>query len=88
MGGFLFVATMVVFLSAIAGIFLKMPVFNLLISGAFALISSAYILYTTSAIINGGEDNYIMATISLFVSIFNLFISLLQILSAFSGNRD
>ena len=88
LGGFLFVATMVVFLAAIAGIFLKMPVFNLLISGAFALISSAYILYTTSEIINGGEDNYIIATASLFVSIFNLFVSLIQILSAFAGNRD
>jgi modulator of FtsH protease len=88
LGGFLFVATMVVFLGAIAGIFLDMPIFRILISGAFTLISSAYILYTTSAIINGGEDNYIMATISLFVSIFNLFVSLLQILGAFSGNRD
>jgi modulator of FtsH protease len=61
---------------------------NLIISGAFALISSAYILFTTSAIINGGETNYIMATASLYVSIFNLFLSLVQILSAFAGNRD
>lgn len=88
MAGFLFVATMVVFLGAIGGIFLKMPVFNLMISGAFALISSAYILYTTSEIINGGETNYIMATASLYVSIFNLFVSLIQLLSAFAGNRD
>lgn len=88
LGGFLFVATMVVFLGAIAGMFLQMPIFNIILSGAFALISSAYIMYTTSAIINGGEDNYIMATASLFVSIFNLFISLIQILSAFAGNRD
>jgi modulator of FtsH protease len=88
LGGFLFVAIMVVFLAAIAGIFLQMPIFNVIISGAFAVISSGYILYTTSAIINGGEDNYIMATISLFVSIFNLFLSLLQILGAFSGNRN
>lgn len=88
LGGFLFVATMGIFLASIAGIFLNMPILNILISGAFALISSAYILYTTSAIINGGEDNYVMATISLFISIFNLFVSLLQILGAFSGNRD
>jgi modulator of FtsH protease len=88
LGGFLFVATMVVFLGSIASIFLKMPVFSTIISGAFALISSAYIMYTTSEIINGGENNYIMATASLFVSIFNLFISLVQILTAFSGNRD
>lgn len=88
LGGFLFVATMVVFLGAIAGIFLKMPVFNIIISGAFALISSAYIMFTTSEIINGGEDSYIMATASLYVSIFNLFVSLIQILSAFAGNRE
>lgn len=88
LGGFLFVAIMVAFLASIAGIFLKMPILNILISGAFAVISSAYILFTTSQIINGGEDNYIMATVSLFVSIFNLFVSLLQILGAFSGNRD
>jgi modulator of FtsH protease len=88
LGGFLFVTTMMVFLASLAGIFLKMPIFNIMISGAFAIISSAYILYTTSEIISGGEDNYIMATISLFVSIFNLFLSLIQILSFFSGNRD
>ncbi len=88
LGGFLFIATMVVFLAAIAGIFIKLPIFNILISGAFALISSAYILFTTSELISGGETDYIMATISLYVSIFNLFVSLIQILSAFSGNRD
>jgi modulator of FtsH protease len=88
LGGFLFIATMVVFLGALAGIFIKAPVFSLIISGAFALISSAYILFTTSEIINGGETNYIMATASLYVSIFNLFVSLIQILGAFTGNRD
>jgi modulator of FtsH protease len=88
LGGFLFIATMVIFLAAIAGIFLKMPILNLLISGGFALISSAFILFTTSQIINGGEDSYIMATASLYVSIFNLFVSLIQLLSAFAGNRD
>lgn len=88
LGGFIFVASAGLFLAALAGIFLNMPILNILISGAFALISSAYILYTTSAIINGGEDNYVMATISLFISIFNLFVSLLRILGAFAGNRD
>jgi modulator of FtsH protease len=88
LGGFLFVASMVVFLAAIAGIFLKMPLFNVIVSGAFALISSAYIMYTTSNIINEGEDSYIVAAASLFVSIFNLFVSLVQILGVFAGNRD
>lgn len=88
LGGVLFIAAMVVFFGGVAGIFLKIPVFSLIISGAFAVISSAYILYTTSAIIQGGEDNYIMATASLYVSIFNLFVSLTRILGAFAGNRD
>jgi modulator of FtsH protease len=88
LGGFLFIAFWSVFLAAIAGIFLKIPAFNLIISGAIALISAAYIMFQTSEIIHGGEDNYIMATISLYVSIFNLFVSLLQILSSFAGNRD
>ena len=87
MGGFLFVAVMVALLAMIANIFLQLPVLQLAISAAFMLISSGLILMQTSAIINGGETNYITATVSLFVSIYNLFISLLNILSAFSG-RD
>jgi len=58
----------------------------LAISAAFVLFSSACILYQTSAIIHGGERNYIMATISLYVSIYNLFVSLLQLIGAFSGD--
>ena len=63
----------------------KMPALQLVISGAFAIISSAFILYTTSQIINNGERNYIMATISLYIAIFNLFVSLLRILSFFGA---
>lgn len=88
LGGFIAVAAMVAFMAAIASIFFQMPMLNLLISGAFALISSAFILYTTSQIISGGERNYIMATISLYIAIFNLFVSLLRILSIFTGNRN
>jgi modulator of FtsH protease len=88
MGGFLAVAMMTAFLAGIASIFFQMPMLNLLISGAFALISSGFILYTTSQVINGGERNYIMATISLYIAIFNLFVSLLRILGALSGNRN
>lgn len=87
LGGFLFVAVMVALLAMIAGIFFQMPMLQLIISAAFVLISSGLILMETSAIISGGETNYIMATVSLFVSLFNLFISLLQILSAFSGRE-
>lgn len=87
LGGFLFVAMMVAFLAMIAGIFFQIPALQLIISAAFVLISSGLILFQTSEIINGGETNYISATVSLFVSIYNLFISLLNLLSAFSG-RD
>lgn len=87
LGGFLFVAVMVALLGMVAGLFFNLPALQLIISAAFILISSGLILFQTSEIIHGGETNYIMATVSLFVSIYNLFISLLNILSAFS-NRD
>lgn len=87
MSGFLFVAVMVAILAMLANIFLAIPMINLAISAAFVLISSGLILVQTSEIIHNGETNYISATVSLFVSIYNLFLSLLNLLSAFSG-RD
>jgi modulator of FtsH protease len=80
MGGFLFAGIMVVFLAAIANIFLAMPALSLAVSGAIILLMSGFILFDTSRIINGGETNYIMATYGLYLSIFNIFISLLSIL--------
>ena len=71
----------------ISTIFFHIPVMQLVISAAFMLISSGLILFQTSEIIHGGETNYISATVSLFVSIYNLFVSLLNILSAFSGRE-
>jgi modulator of FtsH protease len=88
MGGFLFIAILAAFIAGIANIFLQMPLLQVIISGAFAVVSAGYILFTTSTIIQGGERNYIVATVSLFVSLFNLFLSLLQILSFFAGRRD
>lgn len=87
LSGFLFVAMMVVLLAMIAGIFFQIPALQLLISSAFVLISSGLILFQTSEIIHGGETNYISATVSLYVSIYNLFVSLLNLLSAFSGRE-
>jgi len=78
---------MVALLAMIAGIFFQTPILQLTISAAFVLISSGLILFQTSQIIHGGETNYISATVGLFVSIYNLFLSLLQLLGAFSG-RD
>lgn len=87
LAGFLFIGTMVAVLAMIAGLFFQMPALQLTISAIFVLISSGLILFQTSEIIHGGETNYISATVALFVSIYNLFLSLLQLLSAFSG-RD
>jgi modulator of FtsH protease len=87
LAGFLFAAMMVAFLAMIAGVFFALPALQLIISAAFMLISSGLILFQTSEIIHGGERNYIAATVSLYVSIYNLFISLLNLLSSFSG-RD
>ena len=86
MGGFLFAGFMVVFIVAIANIFLAMPALSLAVSGAIILLMSGFILYDTSRIINGGETNYIMATYGLYLSIFNIFISLLQILGIMSDD--
>lgn len=87
LSGFLFVAVMIAFLAMIAGIFIQIPGLQLAISAAFMLIASGLILFQTSEIIHGGETNYIAATVSLFVSIYNLFLSLLNLLSAFSGRE-
>ena len=86
MGGFLFAGMMVVVIAALANIFLEMPALSLAISGAVILLMSGFILFETSNIINGGETNYIMATYSLYLSIFNIFISLLQILGIMSDD--
>lgn len=87
LGGFLTIALIVVILASLAGLFFPMPMLQIVISAAAVLIFSGFILYDTSRIINGGERNFIMATISLYLDIFNLFINLLQLLAAFSG-RD
>ena len=76
MGGFLFVGALVAMLAGLGAIFFQIPALSLAVSAAFVLIASGLILYETSAIIHGGETNYVMATVSLFVSLFNLFTSL------------
>ncbi|EAT12589.1 Bax inhibitor-1/YccA family protein [Bermanella marisrubri] len=80
MGGFLTVGIIVGFLAGLGAIFFEMPALSLAVSAMFVLLMSGLILYETSNIINGGETNYIMATTTLFVSIFNLFTSLLHLL--------
>ncbi len=87
MGGFLMVGILVAFLAGLAAFFFSMPGLSLAVSAMFVLLMSGLILYQTSAIVNGGETNYILATITLFVSIFNLFTSLLHLLGAFGGDE-
>ncbi len=87
MGGFLMVGILVAFLAGLAAFFFSMPGLSLAVSAMFVLLMSGLILYQTSEIVNGGETNYILATITLFVSIYNLFTSLLQLLAAFSGEE-
>ena len=87
LSGFIFIAIVCAILMTIVGLFTQIPALSLGISALFVLISSAMILFQTSIIIQGGERNYIMATISLYVAIYNLFVSLLQLFAAFGGNN-
>jgi len=80
MGKFLAIGILVAFLAAIGNVFFQIPALGLAISSMFVLLMAGLILYQTQQIIRGGETNYIMATVTLFVSIFNLFTSLLHLL--------
>jgi modulator of FtsH protease len=87
MGGFLMVGLLVAVVAMVANIFLNIPALSLSISAAVVMIMSGLILFDTSRIINGGETNYIRATLSLYLNVYNLFIHLLHLLTALSG-RD
>jgi modulator of FtsH protease len=87
MGGFLFAGMMVVVLAMVANLFLQIPALTLAVSSGIILLMSGFILFDTSRIIRGGETNYIMATYGLYLSIFNIFISLLQLLGIMSGDE-
>lgn len=85
MGGFIMVGVLVAFLAGIGALIFNIPALSLAVSAMFILLMSGYILYLTSSMIHGGETNYIMATIGLYVAIYNLFTSLLHLLGAFAG---
>jgi modulator of FtsH protease len=87
MGGFLFAGMVIAVLAGLAAMFFKVPALALAVSAMVALLSAGLILFETSRIVNGGETNYVMATVSLFVSLFNLFTSLLS-LFGFGGSND
>lgn len=88
MGKFLFVGMILVLLAAVANIFFQIPALSLTIAVAVVGIFSAYILYDISRIVTGGETNYIVATLSVYLDIYNVFVSLLNLLMAFTGERD
>jgi len=86
MGGFLMVGILVAFLAGLGAVFFEVPALSLVVSSMFVLLMAGLILYQTSQIIHGGETNYIMATVTLYVSIFNLFTSLLHLLGFMGGD--
>ncbi|MGF1688639.1 Bax inhibitor-1/YccA family protein [Photobacterium japonica] len=88
LNGMLMAGFIAIIVAVVANIFLQMPMLSLAISGMFVMFSSAAILLTTQSIVRGGETNYISATVTLYVSIYNLFISLLQILGIMGGGDD
>jgi len=85
MGGFLLAGIVTAFLAGLGAIFFDMPALSVAVSAVFVLLMAGLILYETSNIIHGGETNYIMATVTLYVSIFNLFTSLLHLLGFMNG---
>jgi modulator of FtsH protease len=87
MGGFLVAGILVAFLAGLGAIFFSMPGLALAVSAMFVLLMCGLILYQTSQLVSGGETNYILATVTLYVSIYNLFTSLLHLLGAF-GRDD
>lgn len=87
MGSFLMVGILVAFLAGLGAVFFEMPGLALAVSAMFVLLMAGLILYETSNIIQGGETNYVMATVTLYVAIYNLFTSLLHLLGAFGSEE-
>jgi|PlaIllAssembly_1097288.scaffolds.fasta_scaffold197950_2 modulator of FtsH protease len=88
LGKFLLVGVIVLMLAVVANVFFASATVHLAILAAFVLISSLLILYQVNSIVRGGETNYVSATLTLYVSVYNLFTSLLQLLGIFGGDRD
>ena len=87
MGSFLMVGILVAFLAGLGAVFFEMPGLSLAVSAMFVLLMAGLILYETSNIIHGGETNYVMATVTLYVAIYNLFTSLLHLLGALGSHE-
>ncbi len=87
-GKFLFAGMILILLAAVANIFFQIPAMSLTIAAAAVGIFSAYILYDISRIVHGGETNYVTATLAVYLDIYNVFVSLLQLIMALTGERD
>jgi modulator of FtsH protease len=88
MSKFLFAGVIVLLVAIVANIFLQIPALSLAISAAAALLFSAYLLYDLANIVQGGETNYVSATLAVYLDIYNIFVSLLNLIMAFGGERD
>ncbi len=88
LGKFLFAGVILILIAALANAFFQVPALSLAISALAVAIFSAYILYDINRIVQGGEDNYVTATLSVYLSIYNIFVSLVHLLLAFTGQRD
>jgi FtsH-binding integral membrane protein len=88
LGKFLFIGLVLVIVASLANLFFRIPALSVTISAIAVLVFSAYLLHDVSKIVRGGETNYITATLNLFLDVYNIFISLLNILMIFSGQRD
>lgn len=88
MGKWLFAGLLVMIVAGVANIFLQLPALQLTMSVIAIFIFSAYILYDVQNVINGGETNYISATLNIYLDLYNIFVNLLSLLGIFGGNRD
>ena len=88
MGKMLFVGVLVIMAAAVANIFLQIPALSLTISALVAAVFSAYLLYDLKRIVDGGETNYITATLAVYLDLYNIFTSLLHLFTAFTGGDD
>lgn len=88
MGKWLFAGVLILVIAAVANIFLQLPALQLTISVVAIAIFSAYLLYDVQQVVNGGQTNYISATLSIYLDVYNIFVNLLSILGIFGGNRD
>ena len=88
MGNFLMIGLVLLIIASVANLFFQIPAASMTISALVVMLFSGYILYDVSQIIQGGETNYVMATLKIYLDIYNIFINLLNLLLAFSGQRD